>query len=111
LPTGKRAVALLVLHRTKNCAFSLDGAQKIVHDSSMTKRAKLLDKLMEGRHDKSFSFAEVEQLLSQAGFLFDLGSGSHRVYRHPDGRRMALPYHGTDVKPAYIKQIRELLRP
>lgn len=65
---------------------------------------------MEGSKDNSFPFAEVEQLLLQAGFVLDGGKGSHRVYRHPDSRKMVLPHHGGTVKPVYIREIRKLLR-
>ena len=76
----------------------------------MSKRAKLRAKLMSGSKDRSFKFADAEMLLFTAGFLRDGGEGSHHVYRHPDGRKMILAYHGKDVKPAYIRQLRELLK-
>jgi hypothetical protein len=31
-------------------------------------------------------------------------------YRHADGRIMILAYHGKDVKPVYIRKLRELLK-
>jgi len=77
----------------------------------MTKRAKLLTKLMEGNQDKAFSFDEAEQLLLQAGFILDGGKGSHRVYRHADSRKMVLPCHGKTLKPVYVREIRKLLNP
>ena len=76
----------------------------------MTTGAKLLAKLMEGNHDKAFTFAEGEQVLLQAGFVLDGGKGSHRVYRHADGRKMVLPVHGKDIKPVYVREIRKLLQ-
>lgn len=75
----------------------------------MSRQAKLRAKLMSGRSDRNFTFAEAELLLLDAGFIHDFGEGSHRVYRHPDGRRMVLAAHGKDIKPAYIRQIRQLL--
>lgn len=75
----------------------------------VSKKAKLLRKLMAGNQDRSFTFEEAEQLLKYAGFVDDGGKGSHRVYRHPDGRKQVLPYHGKEVKPAYIRQIRNQL--
>lgn len=65
---------------------------------------------MSGTQDKGFTFADAELLLLTAGFLRDGGEGSHRVYRHADGRKMVLAHHGKDVKPAYIRQLRELLK-
>ena len=76
----------------------------------MSKRAKLRAKLMSGTQDRGFTFADAEMLLLTAGFLRDGGEGSHRVYRHADGRKMVLARHGKDVKPAYIRQLRELLK-
>lgn len=65
---------------------------------------------MAGNQDKAFSFDEAELLLLQAGFILDGGEGSHRVYRHTDGRKMVLPFHGKNIKPAYIREIRKLLK-
>ncbi len=75
----------------------------------MSKKAKLLEKLMAGTRDLAFTFAEAEQLLLNAGFVLEGGSGSHRVYRHEDSRIQVLAFHGKDIKPIYIKQIRALL--
>ena len=76
----------------------------------ISKRKKLLAKLMAGNQDKAFSFDEAELLLLQAGFIADGGEGSHRVYRHPDGRKVVLPFHGKGIKPVYIREIRKLLK-
>lgn len=76
----------------------------------MSRKKKLLEKLMAGDHDKAFTFDEAELLLLQAGFVPDGGEGSHKVYRHPDGRKMVLACHGKSVLPVYIKQIRRVLR-
>lgn len=35
------------------------------------------------------------QALDQDGFVLDTTRGSHRVYRHPDGRRMVVAYHSS----------------
>jgi len=91
-------------------AFVLADAQMFVHRPPVSKRAKLRAKLMSGNQDRGFTFADAEMLLLTAGFLREGGEGSHRVYRHPDGRKMVLAYHGKDVKPAYIRQLRELLK-
>jgi len=91
---------------------SIDSARFFVHLAhSMSKKEKLLKKLMAGKHDKAFSFDEAELLLLQAEFIYSSGEGSHRVYRHPDGRRMVLAFHGKTIAPAYVRQIRNLLRP
>ncbi len=77
----------------------------------MSKKAKLLAKLKAGTSDKAFTFDEAVQLLLNAGFILDGGKGSHQVYRHKDGRRMVIPFHGKTVKPVYIREIRKLLNP
>lgn len=75
----------------------------------MSKKAKLLAKLMSAKSDRAFTFDEAVQLLIHAGFAHKGGEGSHRVYRHADGRIQVLAQHGKEVKPIYIKQIRQLL--
>lgn len=75
----------------------------------LSKKAKLLKKLMSGKQDRSFTFSEAEQLLFDAGFVLDGGKGSHQVYRRADGEKMILPRHGKDVKPVYIRTIRKIL--
>lgn len=87
----------------------IDDAHAFVQCVRVSKKAKLREKLMAGDKDRTFTFQEVEQLLTNEGFIVDGGKGSHCVYRHSDGRKMILPKHGKDVKPAYIKQIRQLL--
>ncbi|MEI6033143.1 MAG: type II toxin-antitoxin system HicA family toxin [Verrucomicrobiae bacterium] len=75
----------------------------------MSKADKALAKVMDPAKTRNVRFDEATLALVRAGFVWDLGSGSHQVYRHNDGRRICLPCHGTEIKPAYVKQIRELL--
>ena len=75
----------------------------------MSKAEKLKAKIMDPAQVQNVTFAEAVSALERAGFVWDLGRGSHHVYRHPDGHRITLPKHGSTIKPAYIKQIRELL--
>jgi YD repeat-containing protein len=37
---------------------------------------------------------EVISALIRDGFAFDRGGGSHQIYYHPDGRRVAVVFHG-----------------
>ena len=39
----------------------------------------------------------VERALLRHGFVMVRQSGSHRVFRHPDGRRVTLPGHAGQV--------------
>ena len=75
----------------------------------MSKADKALAKIMDPARTRNVTFAEAVAALERAGFVWDMGSGSHQVYRHPDGRRISLPRHGNEIKPAYVRQIRELL--
>lgn len=95
----------------KKRANGLTVHKKVCSLRPVSRKEKLLAKLLSGGHDKGFNFAEAELLLLHAGFVLSGGEGSHRVYRHPDGRRMVLAHHGKTVKPAYIRQIRNLLNP
>ena len=49
---------------------------------------------------------EVEALLVQLGFTEVRRRGSHRQYRHPDGRGTTVPFHaGRDIAPTLLRQI------
>lgn len=49
---------------------------------------------------------EVAALLEQLGFAEVRQRGSHRQYRHPDGRRTTLPFHaGRDISPTLLRKI------
>ncbi|WP_180541491.1 type II toxin-antitoxin system HicA family toxin [Nevskia soli] len=38
---------------------------------------------------------ELISALVRDGFVFDRGSGSHQIYRHCDGRRVTVTFHGS----------------
>jgi len=49
---------------------------------------------------------EVAGLLEALGFVEVRQRGSHRQYRHADGRATTVPFHsGRDVSPTLLKQI------
>jgi predicted RNA binding protein YcfA (HicA-like mRNA interferase family) len=49
---------------------------------------------------------EVVALLERLGFREARQRGSHRQYRHPDGRATTVPFHGNrDVSPILLRQI------
>lgn len=49
---------------------------------------------------------EVERLLECLGFLLVRQRGSHRQYRHGDGRQTTIPFHaGRDLSPVLFRQI------
>jgi len=49
---------------------------------------------------------EVVALLLELGFVEVRQRGSHRQYRHPDGRGTTVPFHaGRDISPALLRVI------
>lgn len=49
---------------------------------------------------------EVVRRLKDAGFKERPGKGSHRVFKHPDGRSTVVPHHaGEDLKKGTLKGI------
>ena len=49
---------------------------------------------------------EVVAILEKLGFQEIRHRGSHKQYRHPDGRGTTVPFHsGRDISPILLKQI------
>lgn len=49
---------------------------------------------------------EVAAILEKLGFVQVRARGSHRQYRHPDGRSTTVPFHqGRDISPILLQQI------
>jgi predicted RNA binding protein YcfA (HicA-like mRNA interferase family) len=49
---------------------------------------------------------EVVAILGQLGFVEVRQRGSHRQYRHSDGRATTVPFHvGRDISPALLRVI------
>jgi len=49
---------------------------------------------------------EVTALLNSWGFVEVRQRGSHKQYRHPDGRTTTVPCHsGRDISPLLLRQI------
>jgi len=49
---------------------------------------------------------EVIAILKHLGFTEQRRRGSHRQYRHADGRRTTVPvHHGRDISPLLLRQI------
>ncbi len=49
---------------------------------------------------------EVAALLEQHGFAEIRQRGSHKQYRHPDGRGTTVPFHSTyDISPTLLRKI------
>jgi predicted RNA binding protein YcfA (HicA-like mRNA interferase family) len=49
---------------------------------------------------------EVVRLLTKLGFVEVRQRGSHKQFRHADGRATTVPFHrGRDIAPALLRQI------
>jgi len=49
---------------------------------------------------------EVVAILERLGFVEVRQRGSHKQYRHPDGRKTTVPFHkGRDISPILLRQI------
>jgi len=49
---------------------------------------------------------EVMTILERLGFLEARQKGSHKQFRHPDGRGTTVPCHpGRDISPILLRQI------
>jgi len=49
---------------------------------------------------------EVVQVLEAIGFVEVRQRGSHKQFRHPDGRGTTVPFHGSrDISPFLLRQI------
>ncbi len=49
---------------------------------------------------------EVAAILERLGFQEVRQKGSHKQYRHPDGRCTTVPFHlGRDISPILLRQI------
>lgn len=79
----------------------------------MTRKDKLLEKLMAGRSDANFAFDDLVLALRAVGFELDRVRGSHRSFRseeHPAECPNLQPGADGKAKPYQVKQVRELLK-
>jgi predicted RNA binding protein YcfA (HicA-like mRNA interferase family) len=54
---------------------------------------------------------EVATILNKLGFAEVRQRGSHKQYRHPDGRCTTVPFHsGRDISPNLLRQIARDIR-
>lgn len=49
---------------------------------------------------------EVARIVEKLGFGYSHTTGSHMVYKHPDGRRTTIPYHaGEEIGSGLLNKI------
>lgn len=54
---------------------------------------------------------EVVAILEKLGFVEAQQRGSHKQYRHADGRSTTVPFHaGRDISPVLLRQIAKDIR-
>lgn len=54
---------------------------------------------------------EVAAILEKMGFVEARQRGSHKQYRHADGRSTTVPFHGSrDLSPILLRQIAKDIR-
>jgi len=54
---------------------------------------------------------EVVSLLERLGFVEVRQRGSHKQFRHPDGRSTTVPFHkGQDISPVLLRKIAQDIR-
>ena len=52
------------------------------------------------------SASEAIRALEKAGYFLVRQSGSHRIYKSAEGRRVTVPYHsGKELHPTILKSI------
>ena len=49
---------------------------------------------------------EIIAVLEKVGFLFIRQSGSHKIYKNSEGKRVTVPFHGNKIlHPKVLKSI------
>lgn len=75
----------------------------------MSRREKLLRKLLDGQADRQFAFRELVRLLTMLGFRHR-HSGSHHVFSKPGVvERITLQRDGSDAKAYQVRQVRNII--
>ena len=49
---------------------------------------------------------EIAKVVEKLGFIYSRTTGSHMVYKHPDGRKTTIPHHaGEEIGPGLLTKI------
>lgn len=77
----------------------------------MTKRDKLIEKIMSGEHDRNISFAELKSFLDMLGFIGKNTGGSHIVFRKEGINPLNIqPSKDGKAKGYQLDQVRETVK-
>jgi len=75
----------------------------------MSKRSKLVTKVLSGTSDANINFNELRQLLKNLGFDERI-RGSHHIFTKDEVEEILnLQPKGADAKPYQVKQIRNVI--
>jgi predicted RNA binding protein YcfA (HicA-like mRNA interferase family) len=77
----------------------------------MSRVKKAVAKILEGRSDANFDFADLCFVLERAGFTARTGKGSHTIF-YRDGVEEIVnvqPRKGGQAKPYQVRQVREII--
>ena len=76
----------------------------------MTRRGKLIEKIMSGESDRNISFAELSRFLEMLGFTGKNTGGSHIVYRKEGIPPLNIqPAKDGKAKGYQLDQVREIV--
>jgi len=77
----------------------------------MSKKKKLLDKLLSGRADNNFHFGDLLQAVAYQGWVSRNKEGSHRTFSHQTLPTINLQRDKTGrAKPYQVRQVRDILK-
>lgn len=49
---------------------------------------------------------ELGKIITKLSFVYSHTTGSHMVYKHPDGRKTTIPHHsGEEIGPGLLNKI------
>ncbi len=49
---------------------------------------------------------ELARVAEKLGFIYSHTTGSHMIFKHPDGRRTTIPHHtGEEIGPGLLNKI------
>ncbi len=49
---------------------------------------------------------KLAKVIEKFGFVYSHTTGSHMVYKHPDGRKATIPHHsGEEIGPGLLNKI------
>jgi hypothetical protein len=75
----------------------------------MSKREKLLFKLLSGSADQNFEFSDLLKILFDKGFECRIKGSHHIFFKEGVDEIVNLQIKGNLAKPYQVKQVRELL--